>query len=134
MEHLEKQTAAEAAKETESSKPYTMRPLRDEDLFPILSIVGKVFPDDLASVFAQVVTKEKTVQEVGYDVGFRLVVAVIKNLHKVGDEVYALLSELSGIPAADIRKMKFGTTPKMIWEIYNDVKNQDFFGAASKSS
>lgn len=118
----------------EEKKPYTLRPLRDEDLYPVLAIIGKVFPNDLQAAFVTIASGEKSVKEIGYDVGYKLVVAVIKNLHTVGDDVYAILSDLSGIPAGDIRKMPFGTTPKMIWEIYNEVKNLDFFGAASELS
>ena len=113
---------------------YTLRPLRDEDLYPVLAIIGKVFPDDLQAAFVDVVTGEKSVEEVGYDVAYKLCVAVVKNLHTVGDDVYALLADLSGIPADVIRKMKFGTTPKMIWDLYHEVKNLDFFGDASRSS
>lgn len=116
------------------NKPYTLRELRDEDLYPVLGIIGKVFPDELGDAFVNVVTKEKSIQEIGYDVGFKLVVAIIKNLPKIGDEVYNFLSDLSGIPADEIRKMPFGTTPKMIWDIYHEVKNIDFFGVASRSS
>lgn len=132
MDNLEVETVQET--EQKNEKPYTLRPLCDEDLYPILAIIGKVFPDELSSTFVEVASKEKSIKEVGYDVGFKLFTAVIKNLHTVDAEVYNLLSNLSGIPAKDIRKMKFGTTPKMIWDVYNDVKNGDFFGDASKSS
>ena len=132
MDHLEVETVQET--EQKNEKPYTLRPLCDEDLYPILAIIGKVFPDELSTAFVQVASKEKTFKEIGYDVGFKLFTAVIKNLHTVDVEVYEMLSSLSGIPAQDIRKMKFGTTPKMLWDVYNDVKNQDFFGDASKSS
>lgn len=113
---------------------YTLRPLNDNDLWPMLAIIAKVFPDELSEAFVNVVSKKKTMQEIGYDVGFKLVVAVIKNIPTIGDDVYALLSDLSGIAPEVIRKMPFGTTPKMIWDIYHEVKNLDFFGDASKSS
>lgn len=118
----------------EMKKPYTLRPLCDEDLYPVLGIISKVFPDELSEAFVNVVTREKSIEEIGYDVGFKLVVAIVKNLPKIGDEVYDFLSDLSGIPSDEIRKMPFGTTPKMIWDIYHEVKNLDFFGDASRSS
>lgn len=117
--------------DNQENKPYTLRPLRDEDLWPVLGIIGKVIPDDLNAVFAQIASGEKSVNEVGYDVGFRLVVAVIRNLPAVKDEVYSFLSDLSGLPADEIPNMKVGTTPKMIWDIWHEIKNADFFGAAS---
>lgn len=133
MSDKEKKATAKT-EEKAQVKPYTLRPLRDDDIWPMLAIVGTVFPNELSEAFVNIVTREKTIQQIGYDVGFKLVVAVIKNLPKIGDDVYSFLSDLSGIPADEIRKMPFGTTPKMIWDIYHEVKNVDFFGAASKSS
>ena len=115
-------------------RPYTLRRLKDRDLFPILGIIGEVFPDDLAKVFVQLTTKEKTVQEVGATAVLKIVLAVLKNMDKVKDEVYALLSDVSGIPAAEIADMEFGTTPNMIWDIISNEKNNSFFKVLSKLS
>lgn len=115
-------------------RPYTLRRLKDKDLFPILGIISEVFPDDLAKVFVQLSTKEKTVQEVGAMAILKLVLAVLKNMDKVQDEVYDLLSDVSGIPAADIQEMEFGATPMMIWDIVSNEKNNGFFKVLSKLS
>lgn len=119
---------------TEVKKPYTLRPLKDKDMWPVLDILGKVFQDDLSKAFAKVALGEKNVNEVGADVTMKLVLAVLKNIGKVHDEVYALLSDLSGIPAEEIEEMEFGTTPSMIWDIVGDAKNLSFFKAVAKLS
>ena len=115
-------------------KPYTLRRLVDRDLFPILGIISEVFPDDLAKVFVQLSTKEKSVQEVGATAVLKMILAVLKNMDKVQDDLYALLSDVSGIPAEDIQNMEFGTTPNMIWDIVNNEKNNGFFKVLSKLS
>ena len=115
-------------------RSYTLRRLVDRDLFPILGILGEVFPDDLAKTFVQLSTKEKTVQEVGATAVLKMVLAVLKNMDKVQDDVYALLSDVSGIPAAEIAEMEFGTTPMMIWDIVSNEKNNGFFKVLSKLS
>ena len=115
-------------------KPYTLRRLVDRDLFPILGIISEVFPDDLAKTFVQLSTREKSVQEVGVMAVMKMVLAVLKNMDNVKDEVYALLSDVSGIPAEDIQNMEFGTTPSMIWDIVNNEKNNSFFKVLSKLS
>jgi hypothetical protein len=115
-------------------RSYTLRRLVDRDLFPILGIISEVFPDDLAKVFVQLSTKEKSVQEVGAMAIMKMVLAVLKNMDKVKDEVYNLLSDVSGIPAEDIQNMEFGTTPSMIWDIVNNEKNNGFFKVLSKLS
>jgi hypothetical protein len=122
----------EATVEEVTEKPYTLRRLRDRDLFPVLNIISEVFPDELSSVFVQVSTKEKSVQEVGAMAILKLVLAVLKNMDKVQDDVYSLLSDVSGIPAAEIQEMEFGTTPMMIWDIVANEKNCGFFTVLSK--
>jgi hypothetical protein len=115
-------------------RPYTLRRLKDKDLFPILGIISEVFPDDLAKTFVQLTTKEKTVQEVGATAVLKIVLAVLKNMDRVKDDVYALLSDVSGIPAEEIAEMEFGTTPMMIWDIVGNEKNCGFFKVLSKLS
>ena len=114
--------------------PYTLRRLKDKDLFPILKIVAEVFPDDLLPVLTQITTKEKTVNEIGVTVITKIVLAVLKNIHKVHDDLYALLSDVSGISAEDLEEMEFGTTPMMIWDIVKNEKNAGFFKVLSKLS
>ncbi len=117
-----------------SEKPYNLRRLKDSDLFPILKIVAEVFPDDLASVLMQISTKEKSITDVGVVVVTKLILAALKNVDKVHDDLYGLLSDISGIPAKDIEDMEFGTTPMMIWDIVKNEKNAGFFKVLSKLS
>lgn len=123
----------EIREQTETvERPYELRRLKDKDLYPILNIISRVFPDDLSSIFVQVATNKKKLDEVGAMVVLKLVLAVIKNMDKVHDELYALLSDVSGIPAAEIEEMEFGTTPMMIWDIVSNEKNAGFFKVLSK--
>lgn len=136
-------------KAVEKSKPYTLRPLCDEDLYPILDIIAKVCPEQMQPIFMKIVSKfesmekliskdteedekQKIISDIAVDIGVDVVMdmglTVIRNLKTVKDEVYSLLSDLSGIPADQIRKMPFGTTPKMIMDVVKDVRNLDFFG------
>lgn len=140
-------------------KPFTLRPLCDEDLYPILDIIAKVCPEQMQPIFMKVVGKfsemenlepavdenamgeaktlaqrirEKQLMDMAVDIGVDVVMdvglTIIRNLKTVKDEVYALLSDLSGIDADQIRRMPFGTTPKMIMAVIKDIRNLDFFG------
>lgn len=115
-------------------KPYTLRRLMDKDLWPVLDIIGKVFPGDLSAVFAEIASGHKSVQEVGAVVAMKLIMAVIRNMNTVHDEVYAFLSDVSGIPVNEIEEMEFGTSPMMIWDIVKNEKNASFFKVLSKLS
>ena len=136
--------ATKAAQQVTNEKPYTLRRLNDEDMWPVLDIIGKVFPDDVSKLIAATMLDvsegsttdkdklNKAVSKVGADVLVKLVVAVLKNMKLVKDDVYTLLSGVSGIPVEDMKKMPFGTTPMMIWDIVKNESNADFFTAVSK--
>lgn len=117
---------------TEEVKPYKLRSLKDKDFYPMLDIITATLPDDLADVFVQLATGEKSVDEIGGMVVYKIAVSVLKNVSAIPDKIYPLLSDLSGIPADEIPEMPFGTTPSMIWDIIADVKNASFFRALSK--
>lgn len=116
-----------------TARNYTLRRLKDKDLWPVLDIIGQVFPGDLSTVFAQIMTGDKNVEQLGAEVVMKLVMSVIRNMNKVQDDVYALLSDVSGLTPEEIQDMEFGTTPLMIWDIVKNEKNASFFGVVSKS-
>lgn len=134
LNETESEETTPESTETEIKKPYTLRRLNDGDLWPMLDIIGKVFPDNLAELLSKVITREKNINEIGAITVTKLVVAILKNMNQVHDEVYSFLSGVSGIPADEIEKMEFGTTPMMIWDIVKNEKNVGFFKVLSKLS
>lgn len=140
-EEVMETAVAEEVAEVVAEKPYTLRDLCDEDLYTVTEIIAKALPDEAKKVFAQKYAEEKAkaekdkdkkkkvdmVELVGAMVGFDIIRFILSNIKSIKEEVYALLSDLSGIPAADIKKMPFGTTPKMIKEVFTNARNTDFF-------
>lgn len=125
-------TLEEISAENVTAKAYELRGLKDKDLFPMLDIITDILPDDLESIFIQLVTGEKTIEQIGGVAVYKIVIAVLKNVSTMPDKIYPLLSDLSGIPADEIPNMPFGTTPGMIWDIVKDAKNASFFKELSK--
>ncbi len=121
----------EEIKETTAEKPYTLRRLNDEDLFTVVEIIGIALPEEAKAAFAQAVTGGNVVKRGGM-VAFDIVKFIMKNIKACKNEVYSLLSDLSGIPADEIRKMPFGTTPKLLKEVFENEKDSDFFTELSK--
>ena len=115
-------------------RPYTLRDLTDEDLYPVIDIIATVFPEDLTTIIMKVASGEKKLDELGAVAVIQIVRAILKNIGAIKADLYAFLSDVSGVPADDIKKMPFGTTPMMIWDIVHDVKNASFFKVVSKSS
>lgn len=118
----------------EANKPYTLRRLKDRDLYPVLDIIGNALPDNMAAIAMGIITGNKTVNDVGGIMVTRIVAAIMKNMKNVHDDLYAFLSDVSGIPAEEIEEMEFGTTPRMIWDIVKNEKNNSFFEELSKLS
>lgn len=115
-------------------RPYELRKLTDEDLYPVIDIIATVFPEDLTPIIMKVVSGEKALDEIGAVTVIQIVRAILKNIGSIKADLYAFLSDVSGVPADEIKKMPFGTTPLMIWDIANDVKNAGFFKVVSKLS
>lgn len=127
--------APEIPVEELAKKPYTLRELNDEDIYPLVEIIGKVVPDDMKDAFVQAVNGEspvESIKEMGIMVVFDLGKMILRNFRSVKAEMYDFLSSMSGIPADELRKMPFGTTPKMIKDIFMDAKNTDFFKELSE--
>lgn len=115
-------------------RPYYLRPLKDRDLYTVLAIIDKIYPDDkLKEAFEQIAGDGKTEEEIGIQVASNLGVALIRNIVTAHDEIYALLSDVSGIPAEQIGDMPFGTGPMMIYDIVMSARNADFFKAVFRS-
>ena len=118
--------------EVKVGKPYTLRDLTDEDIYPLCEIIGKVLPDDMKEAFVQIMSGEKSLKDTGIMVVFDLGKLILKNFSSVKTEMYGLLSDMSGIPVEELKKMPFGTTPRMIKDIFQDAKNTDFFKELSE--
>lgn len=116
------------------SRPYTLRQLKDKDLYTVLGIIDKIFPGEkLQEAFDQSFVEGKSPEEIGVAVATKLGFALIRNIVTAHDEIYALLEDVSGIKADRIDDMPLGTGPMMIWDIVTEAMNADFFRAVFRS-
>lgn len=113
-------------------RPYTLRNLKNKDLWAVIRILGRILPDDLKSAFVQVASGEKSIKDIGAMVACDMATMIVKNLHKAQKEVDELCADMAGITVAELDEMDFGTTPMMIMDIFEDAKNVAFFKALSK--
>ena len=132
MQEEIEQEMKETLEAMKPKKPYILRDLNDEDIYPLCEIIGKVLPDDMKEAFVQIMSGEKSLKDTGIMVVFDLGKLILKNFSSVKTEMYGLLSDMSGIPVEELKKMPFGTTPRMIKDIFQDAKNTDFFKELSE--
>ena len=121
---------------------YTFRELCDEDIFPLTEILGKVLPDESTKAIVNLFVGkedndgkevEENIEVKGGIIAINIAKLIMRNIKTVKDDVYAFLSDLTGMPVEELRKAPFGTTPKMLKELFEDAKNEDFFKELFKS-
>lgn len=113
-------------------RPYTLRKLKDSDLFPLLKILKKIGIKDCKEAFIQVASGEKTLKQIGIMASFDIADILIGNLAKVEEETYEMWSDISGIPVEEMKDMEFGTLPLMIMDTFSEARNTSFFRVLSK--
>lgn len=113
-------------------RPYTLRELKDKDLFPMLKILKKVGIREFKDAFVQVSIGEKSIKDIGILAAFDIVDILIGNLEKAEDEIYALWADISGMDIGDMKELEFGTLPLMIMDTFSSVKGTSFFRVLSR--
>lgn len=131
MSKAEKMNEVMEPQEEVIERPYTMRKLKDSDLFPLLQLLRKIGLQNFKQSFIQE-TEGKTVNAVGITVVLDMADIIIANLGTASDDIYEMWSGLSGIPVNEMKEMEFGTLPLMIYDTFNEVKNTSFFKVLSK--
>lgn len=113
-------------------RPYTLRKLKDRDLFTLLKILKKIGIKDCKEAFIQVASGEKTLKQIGIMASFDIADILIGNLAKAEEETYEMWSDISGIPVEEMKDMEFGTLPLMIMDTFSEARNTSFFRVLSK--
>ena len=91
--------------EVVSEKPYTLRSLKNRDLWSIVRILGKLLPEDMKKAFVQVTSGEKTVKDLGYMVGADMAIMIIQNAYKAQAEVDLFCADMAGIPYGNLQQI-----------------------------
>lgn len=130
-ESVEETTGEDVVEET-IERPYTLRKFKDSDLFSLLKILKKIGIKDCKEAFIQVADGEMSLKQIGIMASFDIADILIGNLAKAEDETYELWSDISGIPAEEMKEMEFGTLPLMIMDTFSEARNTSFFKVLSK--
>ena len=114
------------------TRPYTLRHLKDGDLFPLLRILKKIGISDCKDAFIQAASEKKVLEQIGMKVSLNIADILIRNMEKMEDEIYGLWSDISGIPVEEMKEMEFGTLPLMIIDTFSEARNTSFFRVLSR--
>lgn len=124
-------------------KPYTLRKLKSVDLFPVLNIMKKIGVKKFTEVLRNEQTieifkklnEEKTEQNADLMISmgavlFEVAEIVISGLADCEQELFNLLSQVSGLPIAQIKEFDIEVFTGMIIDLIKE--NMDFIKAVSK--
>lgn len=136
-------TAMNEAVETEGSvKPYTFRKLSSKDIFFMTKILGKIgirqfkgifegeALDSLVEVFKEKKTDEALMQ-IGVSIGFEGIDIIMGNLYKCEEDIYSLLSAVSGVSVSEIEADALLFT-EMLIDFFKKPEFPDFIKVVSR--
>lgn len=119
--------------ETLVERPYTLRRLKDKDLFPLLRILKKIGLKNFKEAFMQVADGKKTLKEIGALAVLDMADLFIGNIDRCEEDIYELWSDISGLTKEEINNLEFGTLPLMIYDSFSEVKDTSFFKVLFRS-
>ena len=127
-----------------TEKTYTLRGLTAEDVFPMLKIISgiglKEFKscfesDELKSAIRNMTAKEESAEidtaAFGLMVAADVASIIFANLQKCKDDIYQLLSGLSGMSKKEIAGLPMNVFLSMIVDVVRKEEFKDFFKDAA---
>lgn len=129
----------------EKAKAYELRDLTADDMFPMFQIVSKIGIKEFKHCFeAESVRKlaadlaqgeassDEVKATVGVTIAFDVAGVILSNIGNCKDDIYQLLSGLSGMTAKDIGKLPMLTFTEMIMDLIRKKEFTDFFQGVVK--
>ena len=128
----------------ETTKAYELRKLTADDVFPMFQIISKIGikefkrcfdSPDVKEIIAKAASSEDgqaDLTSVGVSVAFDLASVIVSNLGSCKNDIYLLLSQLSGLKTKDIAELPMVTFFEMIVDVIKKEEFKDFFQAVAK--
>ena len=127
------------------AKAYTLRTLTADDMFPMFGIISKIGIREIKNCFSPATTRamldslkgddgdrDQTLNAVGVMIGMDVLSVIMERLPACRDDLYQLLSQLSGMSKKEIGALPPATFAEMIIAVIRKEEFKDFFEAVSK--
>lgn len=113
-------------------KKFELRPLESGDIFLMTSIISKVGVKRIMNCFKGIDadSDEKDAESIGESVFYNIADVVLERLEYCEDAICRLLSRLSGMTMADIKKMDAVLYLEMFMSVVKSPEFTDFFTRA----
>lgn len=128
----------------EQAKAYELRKLTADDVFPMFQIISKIgfkefkhcfdSPDVKAAVAKSASGEggQADLTSVGVTVAIDMASVIVSNLGSCKNDIYLLLSQLSGMTTKDIAELPMVTFFEMIIDVVKKEEFKDFFQVVTK--
>lgn len=120
-------------------KNYELRSLTSDDIFPMFQIISKIGITEFKSCFESPDVKAAIAKSEGTDlnsVGLAVMLdiggIVLANVPKAKDDIYLLLSQLSGLTKQEIGALPMATFAQMVIDVIRKDEFKDFFQVVSR--
>lgn len=122
---------------------YKLRTPTLDDLFPMVEIIKKIGFEEIEKCFSRENTEKiianinseggkADMNTVGYQIGTKIFGVIVRNLGVCKDDIYQLLSQLSGLTKSEVGALPLPTVWKMLKELINGDTFKDFFTDAAE--
>ena len=134
------ENVADHIPENEEGKAYSLRKLEAKDIAPVASILSKIGikeikgcfnPEDIKELTAGKST-EDAIAAVGISVVFDIAGVILGNYEKCQNDIFRLLSSLSGMDMKQIESLPLDTFAEMVVEVVKKEEFKDFMMVVSK--
>lgn len=120
-------------------KNYELKSLTSDDIFPMFQIISKIGIREFKSCFESPDVKAAIAKSEGTDlnsVGLAVMLdiggIVLANVPKAKDDIYLLLSQLSGLTKQEIGALPMATFAQMVIDVIRKDEFKDFFQVVSR--
>lgn len=123
------------------SKTYELRRLCADDIFPMFQILSKVgikeFKNcfdspEIQSIISNTGEEKVDANAVGLAVMMDVVGILMANLPKAKDDIYLLLSQISGLKVKEVAALPMNEFVQMIIDVIQKDEFKDFFQVVAK--
>lgn len=127
-----------------TDKAFELRQLTAEDIFPMFQIISKIGVREFKSCFESEEVRnaimgmvsgakdQAKLNAIGLTVAVDIAGVIISNLYKCKDDIYQLLSQLSGMKTKEIASLPMPTFLEMIIAVVKKEEFKDFFQGVTK--
>lgn len=133
----------EVIEKIEEVKPYTLRKLCADDIFPFCTVINQIGFKEFKACFSNPESVEMikkitsgdesvSIESVGIPIAMDVAGIIFANIEKCKSSLYQLLSQLSGLTKEEIAALDIDVFAEMIIDVVKKEEFKSFFKVASK--